>query len=416
MVFYPPKTVPWQPHVPDDVPICDFMFDEKYGRVPLAEARDPFTCGLSGRTYSTLEVRDRVDYLSRALAKEFGWHPKKGTEWDKVIGVFCLNTVSFSLIYDPGDISFLPSLMLAGVNERIVKQIDSLTLFWATHRLAGVVSPANAAYSASELTYQLKDSKAKALFTCLPLLDTALKAAAEAKIPKKRIYLIDLPEQAPGGKKVPSAFKTVSQLIEGGKHLSKVEKIQWGPGQGARTTAFLCYSSGTSGLPVCYTSSLRECRGMMRLIALQKGVMISHRNVISNTTANTLHELGFREELKSPGEKSQYRDIGLGLLPQSHIYALVLLCHVSPYRGDQVVVLPKFELGSYLNAIQKYRIATLYLVRLFIYETTCIFCTLVLNLQRCRYHQSSLLCSAILKPVANMISAASKHCSRGLRL
>lgn len=93
MVFYPPKTVPWQPHVPDDVPICDFIFDEKYRQVPLAEAKDPFTCGLSGRSYSALEVKDRVDYLSRALAKEFGWHPRKGTEWDKVIGVFSVNTV-----------------------------------------------------------------------------------------------------------------------------------------------------------------------------------------------------------------------------------------------------------------------------------------------------------------------------------
>lgn len=42
-----------------------------------------------------------------------------------------------------------------------------MTLSYAVHRLSGVVSPANAAYSAEELTFQLKNSGAKALFTVL---------------------------------------------------------------------------------------------------------------------------------------------------------------------------------------------------------------------------------------------------------
>jgi hypothetical protein len=40
-----------------------------------------------------------------------------------------------------------------------------MTLAYATHRLSGVASPANAAYSAAELEFQLKNSGAKALFT-----------------------------------------------------------------------------------------------------------------------------------------------------------------------------------------------------------------------------------------------------------
>lgn len=35
----------------------------------------------------------RVEHLARALSKEFGWQPNKGTEWDKVVGIFALNTV-----------------------------------------------------------------------------------------------------------------------------------------------------------------------------------------------------------------------------------------------------------------------------------------------------------------------------------
>lgn len=68
--------------------------------------------------------------------------------------------------------------------------------------------------------------------------------------PKDRIYLLEVPPQAGGGKEAGSGFKTVSQLIETGKSLPKVEKLNWSAGEGARRTAFLCYSSGTSGLPV----------------------------------------------------------------------------------------------------------------------------------------------------------------------
>ena len=46
----------------------------------------------------------------------------------------------------------------------------------------------------------------------------------------------------------------------------------------------------------------------------------------------------------------------------SHIYSLVVICHLSMYRGDRVVTLPKFEIASYLNAVQKFKISTLYLV------------------------------------------------------
>lgn len=94
MVFTPPAWVPklaFDP--PDSTPICDFMLTEHYGRHPLGYSRPPFTCGLTGLEYSALDVRDRVENLAKALAKEFGWHPNTGTEWDKVIGVFSLNTV-----------------------------------------------------------------------------------------------------------------------------------------------------------------------------------------------------------------------------------------------------------------------------------------------------------------------------------
>lgn len=94
MVFRAPSWVGELPPIPDDVAICDFMLDDKYGRLPMASSRDPFTCGMTGRTYSTDKVAERVDSLARALANEFGWQPNAGTEWDKVVGIYSYNTVS----------------------------------------------------------------------------------------------------------------------------------------------------------------------------------------------------------------------------------------------------------------------------------------------------------------------------------
>lgn len=72
-------------------------------------------------------------------------------------------------------------------------QVDYITVAYAVPRLSGVVTPANAAYSAAELQHQLVSSGAKALVTCVPLLDTALPAAKWAGIPENNIFIMDLP-------------------------------------------------------------------------------------------------------------------------------------------------------------------------------------------------------------------------------
>jgi long-subunit acyl-CoA synthetase (AMP-forming) len=125
-----------------------------------------------------------------------------------------------------------------------------MTLNWAIHRLNGVSSPANAAYSAGELAYQLKNSGSSALFTCLPLLPVALEAASNAGIPRHRVFVCEMPEKVFAGSASATEFKTLGRLIERGASLPSLETIKWNSGQGARQTAFICYSSGTSGLPV----------------------------------------------------------------------------------------------------------------------------------------------------------------------
>lgn len=94
MVFLPPKEAGTLPPIPDNIPLSEFMLTDLYGRNPLGYSRDPFTCGITGKSFSALEVVDRVDYLSRALSKELNWKPNTGTEWDKTLAIFSLNTVS----------------------------------------------------------------------------------------------------------------------------------------------------------------------------------------------------------------------------------------------------------------------------------------------------------------------------------
>ena len=63
----------------------------------------------------------------------------------------------------------------------------------------------------------------------------------------------------------------------------------------------------------------------------------------------------------------------LGLLPQSHSFGLILVCHGNIYRGDGVIVMPRFDVQEMLEAIDRFRLARLYLVReLFLLPNECI--------------------------------------------
>lgn len=84
--------------------------------------------------------------------------------------------------------------------------------------------------------------------------------------------------------------------------------------------------------------------------------MISHYNVISNIKQITLFDQIARTELGIDTH------VALGVLPFSHIYGLTLVAHASQYRGDSVIVMPKFELATFLSAIQRFKIEQLSVV------------------------------------------------------
>ncbi|KAL6872000.1 hypothetical protein J3F83DRAFT_733398 [Trichoderma novae-zelandiae] len=305
MPFTTPSYVsklPFDP--PESTPIHEFLFGDegKYGGHPIADSLAPFTCGITGRSYSAAEVKNRIEWLSAALAADLGFEVNSGSEFDKVIGLFSVNT------------------------------IDTMTISWAAHRFSGVSSPISPSYSATELTRHLKAVKCKALFTCATLLSTALEAVSAANI-KTHVYLVEIPEKALKGAAVPAGIKSVDQLIEEGKKMPPLPALEWEQGQGARQTAFLCSSSGTSGLP--------------------KNVKISHKNIIANTLQMSTYESNY---------KSGKPESLLAVLPMSHSYALIVTGHAGVYRGYNAVVLPGFDLVDVLEAVQKHSIETLWMV------------------------------------------------------
>ena len=95
-------------------------------------------------------------------------------------------------------------------------------------------------------------------------MEIAREAAKKSGIPDSRIYILEVPEKF-AGKKTPSGVKTVDDFIREGAKLDRLEPLHWDAGDGARRSAFLCYSSGTSGLPVSPPLSLQSSRISLKI-------------------------------------------------------------------------------------------------------------------------------------------------------
>ncbi|KAF5649348.1 phenylacetyl ligase [Fusarium sp. NRRL 52700] len=297
MVFHPPSWVPDLPiDPPDSISVAEFMSSEEYGRYPIEKARHPYTCGLTGKTRTAEDIIRREDFLARGIGKALQLDSQSGSEWDRVCVIFSHNT------------------------------IDYIPLTHSIHRLNGIASLSSAALSASELEHQLRASRAKAIFTCVPLLDTAVKATEAVGISRENVFLLPVP-----GNTSRPGFKTIEDLIQDGEKFPALSPLQWTKGQGARQTAYLLYSSGTSGLPVRFTPL---------------------RGIIQTCTFDSVSR-------KLDGIDTQ---VMLGVLPFSHVFGLMLITHLGTYRGDEIIVMPRFEFEPFLAAVSRFKIQQLPIV------------------------------------------------------
>ncbi|CAO2654116.1 Nn.00g108490.m01.CDS01 [Neocucurbitaria sp. VM-36] len=198
--------------------------------------------------------------------------------------------------------------------------IDIPPVIYGTFFAGGIVTPANPGYSADELAYQLENSGAKALVTTKKFLDTALKAAKRVGIANNRVILL-------------GAEKDGTHRV---RHWTSIQKTPWAQKYYRRRAksgdlAFLAYSSGTTGLP--------------------KGVMLTHRNIVADLM---MIEGAVGQWYSSTADKF------LGVLPFFHIYGLTGLVHQMLHRGIELVVMPAFDMETFLRGIQDHKITFIY--------------------------------------------------------
>ncbi|MGW2491602.1 4-coumarate--CoA ligase family protein [Streptomyces sp. NPDC001606] len=185
------------------------------------------------------------------------------------------------------------------------------TAFYAATRAGAAVTTVHPLATAEEFARQLRDSAARWIVTVSPLLDIA-RRAAELAGGVREIFVCD---KASGHRSLGDMAATTAPE----------PRLAFDP---AEDLAALPYSSGTTGVP--------------------KGVMLTHRQIATN-----LAQLEPAVPL-GPGDRI------LAVLPLFHIYGLTALMNGPLRRGATVVVLPRFDLETFLAAIEKHRITALY--------------------------------------------------------
>ncbi|MFO1327336.1 MAG: 4-coumarate--CoA ligase family protein [Rubrivivax sp.] len=178
----------------------------------------------------------------------------------------------------------------------------------------GIVTTANPLYTADELAHQLADAGARYVVTVPMFLDKVSAAASQAGL--KEVFVLG---EAAGA-------TPFADLLDA---TGEAPAVAIDP---AQDLAVLPYSSGTSGRP--------------------KGVMLTHRNLVAVTAqVDSLRDGPLPEDTRS-----------LAILPFFHIYGMVVLMNFPLFMGTSCVTLPRFEIESFLGAIQTHRVTHLYLV------------------------------------------------------
>ncbi|KAJ5382478.1 hypothetical protein N7517_000389 [Penicillium concentricum] len=206
--------------------------------------------------------------------------------------------------------------------------IDTPLITWGTVWAAGIVSPSNPVYTVEELIFHLKDSGAKALVTHMSVLPIAKEAAKSVGLSEDRIILL-------GDQHDPDLKIRHFTSIRNSTAVTRYRTSIIAP---SKTCAFIVYSSGTTGTP--------------------KGVLLSHRNIISNILQANAGEGGNLtwDGLDGKGDRV------LAFVPFYHIYGLLRLLHATLYTGYHLIVMQKFELEKWCAHVQDYRITFSYVV------------------------------------------------------
>lgn len=197
-----------------------------------------------------------------------------------------------------------------------------------------IVVQTNPLYTEREIAYQMKDSGAKAILSLDILYPRISKVVKETDL--ENLIITGIKDYLPFPKNLLYPFVqkkqygfTVKVEHRGMNHLfpevmkvGRAEKIDV-PFDFEEDVAILQYTGGTTGFP--------------------KGVMLSHKNLISNAT---MCDAWLYKSKKGEGTI-------LGILPFFHVYGMTTVLILSVMLGNRMVLLPKFDVESALKTIDK---------------------------------------------------------------
>jgi len=216
--------------------------------------------------------------------------------------------------------------------------IDYIAAFFGILKAGGVVVPFSPAYTAREISAQLRDSDPSAVIIDPDFGETFMTSSGGLISSDRVVWMgsssaaeaTSLADVHPPPEKI--AFSTL--------HPDRI--------------AVIAYSSGTTGVP--------------------KGVMLSHRNLVSNL-------IQFRHQDPVPITGA---DIFLNHLPFFHIYGMNVLMAEAISVGATQVIMRRFDPDELVNLIARHRATLLFTV-------PPVVLTLVKNLPRLRQRNLSSL-------------------------
>ncbi len=208
--------------------------------------------------------------------------------------------------------------------------------YFAVLLAGGIVVQTNPLYTERELEYQLKDSGAKAIITLDVLYPRVSKVMPQTEL--EHIIVTAIKDYLPFPKNLVYPFIQKKQYgivvkvrHEGHSHLlseilkMKPLKLTENEIDPEEDVALLQYTGGTTGFP--------------------KGVMLTHKNLIANTTASEKWIYKCK-----PGKETV-----LGIVPFFHVYGMTVCMLLSVKMACKMVIMPKFDALDTLKTIHKQR-------------------------------------------------------------
>ncbi|HVV07891.1 long-chain fatty acid--CoA ligase [Amycolatopsis sp.] len=185
-----------------------------------------------------------------------------------------------------------------------------LFTYFAILKAGLVMVPLNPLLRAAEIVYHLEDSDSKVLVTFESFAAEATTAASEVDGVTTFVVTVG------GSDRRPEGTRHYDELYAA-ENTGDVEPTN------ADDTAVLLYTSGTTGRP--------------------KGAELTHFQLYMNCTVSG-ELFGFRDD-----------DIGVAVLPLFHVFGLSSVLNVCVRFGGTVVLVPRFDAGAVLDAIEHYR-------------------------------------------------------------